>query len=66
MSKRQRTIKRKGKVFEEEESALMEQDTLEYFCYFVISHEIAERSMVRKFFKAISHPNIAKLDERLN
>ena len=53
-------------VEEEEESILMEQDTLEDFCYFVISHEVAERSMVRKFFKAIQPQNIEKLDRRIN
>lgn len=53
-------------VEEEEESILMKQDTLEDFCYFVISHEIAERSTVRKFFKAIQPQNIVKLDRRIN
>lgn len=52
-------------VEEEEESALMEQDTLEDFCYFVISFGIAERSVVRKFFKAIQPQNIEKLDRRI-
>lgn len=52
-------------VVEEEESVLMEQDTLEDFCYLVISHEIAERSMVRKFFKAIQPQNIEKFDRRI-
>ncbi|MGB6409230.1 MAG: hypothetical protein WBF39_17275 [Planococcus donghaensis] len=51
---------------EEEESVLMEQDTLEDFCYFVVSYGIVERSMVRKFFKAIQPQNIARLDSRIN
>lgn len=53
-------------VKEDEESTLMEQDTLEDFCYFVILHGIAERSMARKFFKAILPQNIEKLDRRIN
>ena len=53
-------------VEEEEESVLMKQDTLEDFCCFVISYEIAERSMVRKFFKAVQPQNIEKLDRRIN
>ena len=53
-------------VEEEEESILMEQDTLEDFCYFVVSYGIAERSIVRKFFKAIQPQNLEKLDSRIN
>lgn len=52
-------------IEEDEESVLMEQDTLEDFCCFVISHEIAERSMVRKFFKAIQPQKIEKFDRRI-
>ncbi|AQU79272.1 hypothetical protein [Planococcus faecalis] len=52
-------------IEEDEESVLMEQDTLEDFCYFVISYEIAERSMVQKFFKAIQPQKMEKLDRRI-
>lgn len=51
---------------EEEDSELLEQDTLEDFCYFVVSYGIVERSIVRKFFKAIQPQNIAKLDSQIN
>ncbi|WP_322905320.1 hypothetical protein [Paenibacillus campi] len=50
---------------EDTESVFMQQDTLEDFCYFVINYGVAEKSTVRKFFKAIQPQHISRLDRRL-
>lgn len=50
---------------EEKESILMQQDSLEDFCFFVITHGVADKSTVRKFLKATHSHRISNLDFRL-
>jgi len=52
-------------IKEEEESMLMQQDTLEDLCCFFVSHEIAERSIVRKFLKAMHPERVSNFDLRI-
>ncbi|WP_411348433.1 hypothetical protein [Paenibacillus sp. WLX2291] len=57
----------------EGEPELLLHDTLEDFCYYVVRHQVAERSNVRKFFKCsiqTDEPNrqrqkLRRLDQRL-
>ncbi|SOC21723.1 hypothetical protein SAMN05880501_11350 [Ureibacillus xyleni] len=51
---------------EEKESVLVEQDTLVDFCFFVITYDIANQSVARKFLKAIQPNKIIELDNRLS
>lgn len=53
-------------VNEDEGSVLLEQDTLEDFCYYVIVYDIDKRSLARKFFKSIQPDRIQVLDDRLS
>lgn len=50
---------------EEEDSVLIQQDTLEDFCYYVIVYEIGKRKTVRKFFKLIQPDRLDQLDKRI-
>lgn len=50
---------------DEKESALIIQDTLEDFCFYVIISEVAERKITRQFFKAMQPNRIHALDQRL-
>lgn len=50
---------------EDEESLLIEQDTLEDFCYYAIVLGIDKPSLIRKFFKTVHPDRIDMLDNRL-
>lgn len=50
---------------EEADSYLLEQHTLEDFCILVCSNEIAKKSVVRKFYRAINPTNINDFDSRM-
>lgn len=52
-------------IDEENESILIEQDTLVNFCYYFIRQEIASRGVVRKFIKATQPGKVSHLDGRL-
>ena len=52
-------------VEDSEESKLITQDTLEDFCFYVITFEIAKRKIARQFLKTIQSNRMHSLDQRL-
>jgi rRNA-processing protein FCF1 len=52
-------------IDEEKDSILIEQDTLEDFCFYVVKFDIAKIKIVRKFFKSIQPNKLEQFEQRI-